>query len=558
MRVLREADIAACNALLRCWVTEQGIPVPETGSVSLPLSNGGVVRAVVEYRSAVGQHRFGAVRLGDSAPSTEASHVDTIDAVRLAELLIDGDGQTDFVSRVDDSVRRVGRYLVARRGETHVPVHSPFLAAEQDLLLGHLMHPTPKSRDGLSETEDSAYAPELRGRFPLHWFAVDPAVTTSDSISSLGAMPALFAELSGMDDGRLMVPAHPWQAGELAKRPAFQQLLAAGAVVPLGPAGSDWYATSSLRTVYRPDSRVMLKLSLGLRITNSRRQNTLTELARGVEVHRLLDSGIDAAVRTAYPEFQIVRDPGYLAVLTNEGASAHLDVSVRDVPTGLTSARCLAGLVAPQPHAHTAAIVSIVEQIAHRSGLGVSEVAREWIRRYVDHVLAPMVFLYASTGIGLEAHQQNTLVVLDGDGWPSGSWYRDNQGYYLASSALPAVLALTGGAETALALAPDSIVDDRLTYYLLFNQALAPIAALGAAGVAAESAMLGALRDGLSELIARGHDTASGLVQRWLTAQTLPRKANMATRVAGIDEVLAPIDNQSVYVTSPNPLLVNT
>jgi siderophore synthetase component len=39
-----------------------------------------------------------------------------------------------------------------------------------------------------------------------------------------------------------------------------------------------------------------------------------------------------------------------------------------------------------------------------------------------------------------------------------------------------------------------------------------------------------------------------------LDATTLPCKANLATRLAGIDEVLAPVDNQSVYVTVPNPL----
>jgi siderophore synthetase component len=259
-------------------------------------------------------------------------------------------------------------------------------------------------------------------------------------------------------------------------------------------------------------------------------------------------------VFAAYPGFRILRDPAFAAVVTPAGGTVHLDVSVREVPAGLTGARCLAGLTAPQPGVGPAELVRIVDRLAAGTGRDRAELAAGWLARYVDRVLAPMVHLYARTGIGLEAHQQNTLVLLDPDGWPAAGWYRDNQGYYLAGSRLPAVLAATGAAGSTLALAPDSTVDDRLTYYLLFNQVFAPVAAFGAAGVASEAALLRVVRDRLTALVERGHDTASGLVARWLDADTLPCKANLATRLAGIDEVLAPVDNQSVYVTVPNPL----
>jgi hypothetical protein len=46
------------------------------------------------------------------------------------------------------------------------------------------------------------------------------------------------------------------------------------------------------------------------------------------------------------------------------------------------------------------------------------------------------------------------------------------------------------------------------------------------------------------------------LARRWLTADRLPCKANMLTRLRGIDEVIAPLDAQSVYLDVPNPLAV--
>jgi siderophore synthetase component len=558
------ADVATRDALLRCWTRETGIPVPAAGDITVPLPALGLRLTVpVHYRSATGCHRFGEPTLHGTAGSG-------LDPVTLAALLArstagpadpaSSAALNDLVTRVAESTRRIATFLDTRQREPR-PSSDGFLAAEQALLLGHLLHPAAKSRDGLSDREAARYSPELRGSFPLHWFAVDPSVLVTGAITdhpSLGGRttPELLSVLSGLSisDREVVVPAHPWQARDLPERPEFAALLAAGLVRPLGPAGPEWFPTSSLRTVYRPDSAVMLKLSLGLRITNSRRENTLTELHRGLEVHRLLAGGFGAEVFAAYPGFRIVRDPAFAAVVTPDGDTVHLDVSVREVPAGITGARCLAGLCAPQPGAGPSELVSIVGGLAARTGRERAEVAAAWIARYVDRVLAPMVYLYARTGIGLEAHQQNTLVLLDADGWPEAGWYRDNQGYYLAESRLPEVLAATGAPGSTLALAPDSIVDDRLTYYLLFNQVFAPVAALGTAGVADEVALLRVVRDRLAALVIRGHDTESALATRWLDAATLPCKANLATRMAGIDEVLAPVDNQSVYVTVPNPL----
>ncbi|MQA28143.1 MAG: siderophore synthetase, partial [Micromonosporaceae bacterium] len=567
--------------LLRCWSREAGLPVPGPGGrLVVPLASSGVaVVAEVLHRSAVGWHRFGPPRLSVAQSASPDALAAPLDAVTLAALLAresaSGDAPeagradasasvADLVERAAESVRRVASFLADRQAAP-AGTADGFLDAEQALLLGHLIHPAPKSRDGISDAEAAAYSPELRGSFPLHWFAADPSIVAHETaagpdVRSLLADLGQFGssgrpELSKIaGSGRVLAPAHPWQARDLVSRPAVRELIEAGLLEPLGPVGPRWHPTSSLRTVYRPDASVMLKLSLGLRITNSRRENTRTELARGAEVNRLLDTGIASQVAAAYPRFRIVRDPAWLAVTTFGGALTNLDVSVREVPDGLGSAACLAGLVAPQPGIGPSRLVATVRAIAARAGRRPAEVAAEWIRRHIDHVLAPMIHLYATTGIGLEAHQQNTLVARDTEGWPVAGWFRDNQGYYLAESGLPGVLRLTGATESSLAVADDAIVDDRLTYYLLFNQALAPVGALGSEGVADEAELLGAVRDGLEALVTRGHDSRSGLARRWLDADTLPCKANLATRIAGIDEVIAPLDAQSVYLDVPNPL----
>lgn len=322
-------------------------------------------------------------------------------------------------------------------------------------------------------------------------------------------------------------------------------LVKAGRVKALGPQGAQWYPTSSLRTVFHPDLPVMLKLSLGLRITNSRRESTSTELRRGLEINRLLDAAYNAGTATAHPRFTIVRDPAWIALDEGGPTLTGLDVAVREVPIDVNSYACLAGLVAPRPGG-----VSRLSEYAAEDPAG-------WVASYIDNVLIPMLHLYAETGIGLEAHQQNTLVRLDEAGRITGGAYRDNQGYYLASSYLRGLLAVTGMRDSTLAVVDDPIVDDRLTYYLLHNQALAVVGCLAVDRLAEEAELLAVVRDRLTQalpLLKSAGPDGDRLARRWLEAETLPCKANMMTRLRGIDEVVAPLDAQSVYLDIPNPL----
>ena len=120
----------------------------------------------------------------------------------------------------------------------NTPPTSPdlFLTAEQALLLGHPLHPTPKSREGLSEAEARLYSPELRGSFPLHWMAVAPSVLAADSAWTERGRPVpadqLTARLAGaglsLPDGYAALPLHPWQMREIRHRPETAALLDAG------------------------------------------------------------------------------------------------------------------------------------------------------------------------------------------------------------------------------------------------------------------------------------------------------------------------------------------
>lgn len=571
----RVAEHAHLEALLRCWLTESDVRVePGPLRVELPTTRLALVADVV-HASPTGWHRFGPVRLersdrGERSDGGSADRGEVVaeraDPVLSAGLLAAEVGArpggvppgetADLVERTAESVRHVAAFVADRWAEMPADRHRDgFLDAEQALLLGHLNHPTPKSRGGISAHERAAWSPEMRGAFALHWFAADPSVVSAGATDAGTDVAALLADLAGPKaprDGRVLVPAHPWQARDLLHRPRVAALVADGLLEPLGPLGDAWSATSSVRTVYRSDVPVMLKLSLGLQLTNSKREAMRVELRRGVEVDRLLRGGLADATFAAHPGFSITRDPAWLAVDTPGApggpAVTGLDVSVREVPEGASGLRCLAGLVAPRPGPGRSLLGVIVD------GPGA---AADWIASYTDHVLVPMLHLHASSGIGVEGHQQNTLVRLRSDGRPVGASFRDNQGFYLPASRHADVCARLGVEESALAVVDDALVDDRLSYYLLRNQALAPIGCLGAEGRADERDLLGVLAERLEAalpgLAAAGPD-GDRLARRWLTADTLPMKANMMTRLHGMDELLAPLDAQSVYLDLANPL----
>lgn len=578
------ARAAAVENLLRCWVRETGLRAPVTGPLRIVLpASGTCLLAPVRYWSPTGWHRFGPPRFADAPDSAPA-----VDAATLAALLAreSAGDDGDLVARVADSLRRTATFVRDRRAH---PADGPdlFLGAEQALLLGHPLHPTPKSREGLTEAEIPRYSPESRGSFPLHWMAVAPALLATDSAwTERGRLvPAdhLARRLAGtalpLPDGYTAIPLHPWQAREVRHRAPVAALLDAGLLRDLGPHGPAWHPTSSVRTVYRSGAPAMLKLSLGLRITNSRRENLRKELRRGVEVHRLLRTGLFPQWQAVHPRFDIVRDPAWLAVDDPDGLPLPgLDAVIRHNPfTPADDVGCLAGLVSPRPLAEAAPgadpgptpgtdptgpfppmrsrLSHLLGRLATRTGRPLPAVATEWFLRYLEQVVRPVLWLDAEAGIALEAHQQNTLVLLDHDGWPAGGRYRDNQGYYFRASRRAELDArLPGIGEHSDTFVSDEVTDERFAYYLAVNNVFGLIGALGSQHLADERLLLAAFRRFLTGLATGPAALRTPLPARLLDSPVLRCKANLLTRLHGLDELVGPVDTQSVYVTIANPL----
>ncbi|ADE01516.1 IucA/IucC family protein [Haloferax volcanii] len=579
------AESATIHSFLNCYLRETGdyavvpagdVPVEADAEVVVhaPLSQQGVDLYVpLSYRSPTGRHQFdlpGVYRL----PDGETFPLDYTVLVTLvtSELRLDRDetGAADeLLLRVVKSCQNIERFVEARRGDEErlYGFDTTFRDAEQSLVFGHPLHPTPKSRQGIPAHESRAYAPELRGSFPLAYFSADPEFVSQNSTREESAAEWVKSALRADDSvpesfvtehvegDEVLLPVHPWQADYLRSQPEVQAHLGDG-LEYVGQVGREFYPTSSVRTLYAPDAPFMVKGSLNVKVTNSERTNKLPELERGVAITELLDTELGGDLESRFPAFDVVRDPAYLTVDLGDGESG-FETVLRENPfrgNAAANATPVVGLCQDHLDDGSSRLATLVEGIADHEGRATPAVAEDWFRQYLELSVRPVLWLYLERGLGVEAHQQNSVLTLDG-GYPETFRYRDNQGYYLPESMYDEVDALLPGiGERADTVCPDAVADERIRYYVVINNAFGLVNAFGTAGLVDERRLLGVLRDELESL--REYDRpSSSLLDDLLTNPTIPCKANLLTRFHDMDELEGSLANQSVYADIDNPLV---
>ncbi|MFI7903789.1 IucA/IucC family C-terminal-domain containing protein, partial [Acinetobacter baumannii] len=216
---------------------------------------------------------------------------------------------------------------------------------------------------------------------------------------------------------------------------------------------------------------------------------------------------------------------------------------------------CIASLCQDHPNKELNRFNALFDQIAQKNQqTNFKEIALDWFDHFLKIGLAPLMYVYHKYGMAFESHQQNVLLELE-DGLPKNLWLRDNQGfYYIEEFATEIVEALPDLLEKAHAVGPKDFVDERFSYYFFGNTLFGLINAIGATGYISEDELLIHLQQNLLQLLEQYPD--STLLQGLLFNDSLPYKGNLLTRLHELDELIAPLEHQSVYVQLPNPLYV--
>lgn len=316
----------------------------------------------------------------------------------------------------------------------------------QCLMSGHPKFIFNKGRRGWGLDALRQYAPEYRGRFRLHWVAVQRAhlCWSSDvdcDINTLLASAMDNAERArfdarwqalDLDDNWLPVPLHPWQwQQKIAVH--FLAQLARGEMVELGEFGDEYLAQQSLRTLTNASRRVPFDIKLPLTIYNTSCYRGIPGkyIAAGPLASRWLQQQFASDATLIRCGAQVLGEPaaGYLS---HPGYAAlpkapyryqeMLGVIWRENPSCYLQQDEEAVLMAALMESDNAGRPLIDAWIA-QSGL----TAEAWLEKLFDATVIPFYHLLCRYGVALIAHGQNVTLVMK-DAIPQRILLKDFQG----------------------------------------------------------------------------------------------------------------------------------
>ncbi|MEP3589550.1 MAG: IucA/IucC family protein [Marinobacter sp.] len=304
---------------------------------------------------------------------------------------------------------------------------------------GHPYHPCFKSRLGFEADDLMRYSPETSTGFRLHWVAVprrylDSQLPASDLAfwqAELGEETAFLLRAAfhrvGIDwQAYGAMPMHPWQWRHLSTGPLAKQLGDVD-IRDLGPLGDRYQPSQSLRSLFnmnRP-GQACLKLPLGIHNTSSRRHLEPHSVPSAPAISRWLEAIVESDPRLSrdyplrllpeYASLSFIAQPGTLpgqhplegelAAIWRTSLRARLNEDEQAIP--------LNALFQWQPDGQP-----FIESWIERYGL------EPWLNATLSALILPVWHMLATHGVGLEAHAQNSLLVMR-QGWPNALLLRD-------------------------------------------------------------------------------------------------------------------------------------
>ncbi|MFD2191708.1 IucA/IucC family protein [Pistricoccus aurantiacus] len=553
---LSERATASCffNALLREW------PRYEVAPGYLLIRDGEhTLHLPYRHLSIAGRHRFtGPLRLDDR----DVSFLEALDwLLRHPELVKLSTPQRAeaLKARVQDSLTNLEHSLNAQADlDSLFGEPLDFIEAEAALLVGHSIHPCPKTRGGFTPEDTRRYAPEYANSFPLCWYRVARHRLGSSSGAALDPETLIEQLLPDnpwqehIDDEHLILPCHPYQHRHWQTDPALATLRDKDELVYLGKADPQWRATSSVRAIWHPERPWMLKFSLSVRLTNSLRHLQEGEFHRGAVLEQVLDSPALAEFATRFPYFRILREPLGLGIQDDAGQLLPQTLMLwRDNPfvgEAAHSVETLATLLQDDPRSGLSRLAQRLMRTPHPE-----TAASYWFAAFLDVVVEPLLIAQADYGLLFGAHQQNILLQLD-NLMPVRGWFRDCQGTGFTDLATQCYGPHLGRlVERSANLVPTEMGTRLFGYYLFINATFNVIASLAGAGLGRERDYLARLRDFLLDLKTRGlHDAV--VLNYLLESPTLWAKGNFLCAFQAINENTM-ADPLSLYHPMANPIV---
>ncbi|WP_390455722.1 GNAT family N-acetyltransferase, partial [Chryseobacterium sp. Alg-005] len=525
----------------------------------------------VNYFSESGRHLFDFPVLRRVLETDEVSEVDVYGFMILiaeyAKGSHEGIDSSNVLKRLNNSIENLATYLnhLIENNKQINDLEMSFIEAEQSLILGHILHPVPKSKQGFNKEDLLKYSPETSGQFQLFYFLIHPENIIEKNADGepvtkeLGEKiyPVLDSEHKQLWDefpDYQIVPMHPWEAEYLLSQENVQIMQEQGVLFALGHYGEYFTPTSSVRTVYNEDSKWMYKFSLHVKITNSERINLYPELHRGYDISRLLKTDWGASLQKDFPEIDFMVDPAFIAVTFNGKVINGFNISIRRNPfrrenknVTLLAALCQDGILGKPSR-----LENIIKTTSENLELPVEQVAIDWFKQYLHICVRPIVGILNTYGLACEFHQQNVMIELDKKGFPAKIYFRDNQGFFFREGRKEMVSkALPGIANESQSIIDEESLAPKYTYYLVTNNILGVVNALGCNRLADERKLINLVYKAFKAL---ENEDETGLVNYIINKRNWYTKGNLITSLQNINEADESLEYPAVFLDTPNPL----
>lgn len=313
-------------------------------------------------------------------------------------------------------------------------VHADFQQVEAAMSEGHPCFLANNGRIGFAVDDVHAFAPETGARTRLVWLAVHREHATFSAVEGVdhGALVGgeLDAELRdgfekrlrdrGLDpEDYLWMPCHPWQWRHKVAV-TFAPEVAEETVVPLGESVDEYQPQQSIRTFFNTSTPRRHYVKTALSVLNMGFMRGLS--ARYMEATPLINAFVEDLVRSDPTlrecGFEVLREvaavgfrpPAQTAAAETVGPTAYTKMLAalwRESPVDRIGPGERLATMASLLHVDSEGRPLVVE-LMRASGLD----SREWLRRYLDAYLVPVLHCLFRHGLAFMPHGENVIMVL--------------------------------------------------------------------------------------------------------------------------------------------------
>ncbi|MBI3727411.1 MAG: IucA/IucC family siderophore biosynthesis protein [Burkholderiales bacterium] len=322
----------------------------------------------------------------------------------------------------------------------------PYAWQEAQLGEGHLYHPCYRSRIGFTLADHQRYGPEFAQAFGLVWLALDKRLADIHSLpggdytqflqEEIGTAEVTRLQLAIISTGKdaedyYLLPAHPWHSRQCLQI-QYADWLADGRLLYLGTGETTWLAQQSIRSLTSLASHSNHNLKLPLAIANSSADRILSD-------HHVHNAPlISQWLSNLCSEDIFLQQHCRLAILTEPMGITLTPAASRQDRYGLLGAIWRQSPTSilrqgEQIFPCTALITLDDQQQLNISPWLQQHGTEAWVKALLQAMLPPFIHLMLAHGVLLEAHAQNTVLIVK-DGLPAGVAIRDLPGglHYIA------------------------------------------------------------------------------------------------------------------------------